>query len=558
MSNTRKGDGSPLKALFSRLSLRNTSAKKRPQSLIALYPTELLVEIFFYLVSVSYQTFLTDVRSIDAGFLRQAHVSRRWRVWMLQATHVCRHWRAVAYQHPLLWTLVNLDWPRAWLQLAFTQSHNLPLHLVSSKMHDGHAHVNYLGILLPRAATVELRMARQTNLTYGALNLPVLRYLKITQEEKDWPVPFVSYQSNLQVLEHLELLGCPWREAARYFRPTLRYLSIQLCQNIPSVLAVLDALESMPLLEHLSVGFPIYGEAETELEGTGTCSPRRAVTLRNLTQLWLSGKVTMITETLQHLRYPASACVALVPDALDSQPWRLQNLRVNSLYATIAGKLQGKGVIGTPERLQSLVVRAPSLDNPLTPQFVLETESQVQVRYSGKALPSEHPWPILTLAMQDVHIEDLVTGMVGALGDDQCREVREVVLKGGFPEYLAPMFVDAFVRLPNVESLLLYDSTMWDSRYVAVGVPAPDQTLFPRMRELRLRRFAFHDAWDVELAELRLPFENMMALLLDLLASRREGGFAMDRLKIERSVDFTEKDKRALAKYVKEVVVLAL
>ncbi|KAH8080690.1 hypothetical protein BXZ70DRAFT_1068387, partial [Cristinia sonorae] len=475
MSNTRKGDGSPLKALFSRLSLRDTSAvRKQPQTLIALYPTELLVEIFFYLVSLSYQAFVDNVHNGDV-------------LWMPQATHVCRHWRAVAYQYPLLWTLVNLDWPRAWLQLALTQSHNLPLHLVSSKMHDGHAHVNYLGILLPRAATVELRMARQTNLTYGALDLPALRYLKITQETGISLVSFVSYQSKLQVLEHLELSGYLWREAARYFRPTLRYLSVQMCRDNPSVPAALDALERMPLLEYLSVEFPFKREAETD--GTSTRSSRRTVTLRNLAQLELVGEVTTITEALQHLRYPASACAGLVAVTSNWQGWGLRD--VNSLYATVAGKLQGKDVIGTPERLQSLVIRAPDPNNPVTtPRFVLETESQAQVRCSGKTRPSEHPWPIMTLSVRVVPIEDLVTEMVGALGDDLCREVRAVVVEGGDPESLAPMFVDAFVRLQNVESLSVHGLAMWDSRYVAVGVPAPNQTLFPRMKELWLRRFA--------------------------------------------------------------------
>ncbi|KAH8080694.1 hypothetical protein BXZ70DRAFT_636868 [Cristinia sonorae] len=497
---------------------------------VAFYPPELLVEIFLYLVALSYRAITTDNHD-------------RCILWMPSATQVCRHWRAVAHGTPLLWTLINLDWPEDWLVEALDKAQDLPLHIICPAMHDAHPLLYTFKALLPRAASAECRMSHHTNIPNDALDLPILRVLSIAQQMSPSNAPFVSGSSKLPTLEHLKLSGFLWDTVTPYFRPTLRHLTIDAMCSVPKFLR---AIERMPLLEHLSVELPSWHMREiTDVR------PYPTVTLSYLTELILAGEVESLSETLLCLRFPSTASFGLTAIISDISPLGFQKL--DNLYDTLAARLRGQGAIGKPERLDILVVHCPSAgDRDSHSRYILHTTTQTSSRLAG----TQRARSALTLSVHTLPIKTVIASMANALGPALRSEIRGVTLRGGCLHDVPPTFAEAFTSLPNVETLCVDETFLWSPEYLSSHVPLPNRPLFPRLKEVKLRRFRFHDPADVTLSPPQGPELGVVETLADVLTTRAEGGFPVERLVVDRAVDFGEQDRIALLRCVKEVIVV--
>jgi len=171
---------------------------------------------------------------------------------------------------------------------------------------------------------------------------------------------------------------------------------------------------------------------------------------------------------------------------------------VERLYATVAARLLGQGVLGKPERLKSLLIAYPRPGDLLMVTGIVLTTRNVAAMNVFTArqemaitLASLIPGAVLflTALVRAIVNHDPVGGLLGALGADRTNELS---LIGGKP--LAPPPISTFLPLSGVE-VLNVASNNWTPDLVAFGLlldRGMRPILFSRLFRLAIMYFAFH------------------------------------------------------------------
>jgi len=107
-----------------RRALRAIGTRRNALTPTCRIPTEILGEIFLCYQQASAGPYILECTSDPAARLTLKNTSLRW---VPGVAHVCRHWRAVALEHPRLWSHVTLHLGREWAARMLALSKSSPI-----------------------------------------------------------------------------------------------------------------------------------------------------------------------------------------------------------------------------------------------------------------------------------------------------------------------------------------------------------------------------------------------------------------------------------------------
>ncbi|KAI0278915.1 hypothetical protein BGY98DRAFT_908533, partial [Russula aff. rugulosa BPL654] len=102
-----------------RRALRKIGTRRNALTPTCRIPTEILGEIFLFYQHLSSGPYIPDCSGGGPP-----NTSLRW---VPAVAHVCRHWRAVALDHPRLWSCITLRLGRDWASRMLALSKSSPI-----------------------------------------------------------------------------------------------------------------------------------------------------------------------------------------------------------------------------------------------------------------------------------------------------------------------------------------------------------------------------------------------------------------------------------------------
>ncbi|TFY70846.1 hypothetical protein EVG20_g2148 [Dentipellis fragilis] len=306
---------------------------------ISYLPPELLV-LIFTLISPSRRS---DLKHFRAHPYEASRTHQAWVDW-IHVTHVCGHWRRVAVGDPSLWTVIYCELGPEWTELLLSRSKSSPIDIVleqgthtealfdqtepaSIAVHGQHAKTisidaNVFGAgssfealadqfddTMPILEKLELRLAAVTCIPDGCFcDVPVLKELVLQNVIPSW-TDLLSFSNLVTFIFHVPdlILG------SRLTVPGTLHRSRS--EMLPTVAQLLDALETMRSLEHLSI-HDALPEALPAMVGVQD-QQNRVVSLPRLSVVSLSGPMLDCTSFAGHLDFPCTTFLNLIGNSND-------------------------------------------------------------------------------------------------------------------------------------------------------------------------------------------------------------------------------------------------
>ncbi|KAA1474315.1 hypothetical protein DENSPDRAFT_873320 [Dentipellis sp. KUC8613] len=344
-----------LVAQLNSLTSRMVANRESVNSLapISTLPTELLVHIFSFL-SPSRRS---DIKHFEDVIPAETYLA--WRYW-INVTHTCAHFRRVSIGDPSLWTVIYCRLGPEWTNLMLSRSRSLPVSVAFEHTNIRVGRSSFFPVCSePR---VSLIAAHRAHIKALRVNAQILA----TDFKFTWMLE--RLHGDFPLLEKLELYGQPGsteneivRIPMQYFQgmPALKELTldnivpswspstpfafshlttfdlgvgnpdeddifldpgalpgeqaVHRSQLFPTLPQLLDVLETMPLLEDLSI-HETLPEMDT-MDPLG--EPNRKVNLPRLKELVLSGFMRNCTLLAEHLDFPHTTRVSLSGNDLE-------------------------------------------------------------------------------------------------------------------------------------------------------------------------------------------------------------------------------------------------
>jgi uncharacterized membrane protein YgcG len=110
-------------------ALRKIGTRRNALTPTCRIPTEILGEIFLFYQHLSAGPYIPECSGPagDASSERRHTLRNTSLRWVPAVAHVCRHWRAVALDHPRLWSCITLRLGREWASRMLTLSKSSPI-----------------------------------------------------------------------------------------------------------------------------------------------------------------------------------------------------------------------------------------------------------------------------------------------------------------------------------------------------------------------------------------------------------------------------------------------
>ena len=114
-----------------RLALRTIGTRRNALTPTCRIPTEILGQIFLFYQQVSPGSYILECSGPspggDSSSDRRHTLKNTSLRWVPAVAHVCRHWRAVALDHPRLWSCITLRLGREWASRMLSLSKSSPI-----------------------------------------------------------------------------------------------------------------------------------------------------------------------------------------------------------------------------------------------------------------------------------------------------------------------------------------------------------------------------------------------------------------------------------------------
>ena len=299
---------------------------------ISRLPTEILADIF-----LSFER-LCRVHSFESIIYDCQTLPFRW----LVITFVCRRWRSVARALPHLWSHVPMSDDEELVTMFLRLSKGIPISVIpGSRVYNHALQYEIFSLIVPGAPRIRaLRLCLPTSLLYKLVSeppwyAPLLE--SITLELGDGGVPphrcFPFFKgAELPALRSLQLTALPSMFLRGLSRPTLTSLVVHCPVHTLPVAEWLDALDALPLLEHLTLQNALA-------DGPPPGLAARSVAMRRLAHIMLSARRSgpQYTRLLDHLVLPQ--CRTLHLQMLGHGPATAGEHR--GVFAAVASALGG-------------------------------------------------------------------------------------------------------------------------------------------------------------------------------------------------------------------------